>query len=1078
MIIPAKYQWSSENDPDNSSRINNITKKYINCIKKFGSSFNNKKSISNKDNQGFVFQTKVVEWFFNLSFIDRVKVSTINNKWVFQTLHQLYIEQKKNHNLKFVPRFTGKNIPFIQKLKGQDIFPSKPSDFLNYFAFFSEKYELINGYNEKIEKEFLNEIIFIYPNLTKTAKIQTKQKDEDLIFLLKYHYPIFTLSESVLTNKEKFEKYFKSLSNNNYFVKPPEVISPHMQKESNNNIDNDNNIINSFNSLNPLNNIMKNSISINNNNSLNENNSNSNNNSYNTKVQSIIDLPFWANQPIGSKLCFSINELFLAFFEQNISIYYILYLYENQFYNSLLNDNNNTILEEFISLKKDLKNFLCINQENLLNILNIDIITKDIYYNFHIEKFVDTKKYKNNLIASTKFWKENISFEEEYNYIKEYFNGYNNDNDSMTRLINDISMFNIEQIYSYEEFFLNKVFLNLNKKYENNKEEDLLFDLTSNNNSQNKKKKKRNKKKKKNKGDGENNENNNKNTNNINDDNEINNDNKNDEMNNNIKLNSNDDKKIEIKKLTCTKTDSIGSNKSGSIENENNISDAKSLLPSDDYQQIMKDNENKYNIYDENENNINKDSYLINENYKNDNTLKNDNKENINDKEKNINNQNKINQEDKTEEKNKDNNNKSQELKNENENEKIEFNKINAKKKKGNNFFLYPTIKKTNNEKNNKPPFIMKFNEDILTYNKNLLDILDALSPIKEHIIETIKSHVKSCFVNENYLYQLEIYGSFKSNLDIVCSDIDMVFIPQKSKNVNVCDLILKLSNHFSSLNKYFKVTPIYTASIPLIKLMIKYENYLEENKSLLDNYSKLINSSLYQNYPYDKEKELAIVNIDISFPVNSNNKKKKNSPFNQIEFIKNTLFSYPEANIVIRILKRALKLTDMNNSYKGGLSSYTIFLLVASYMKHVDKSNNMNNNKHKSNSYGHAFHDIVKYYSKFDFYTNYIDIGNKNGDIFLKKNKKYNSHEYENIPIIIDPVTGLNAGKSTFRINDVQNVFITLNEELEKLRNIYDTNNNNKNENKDNIENDKDKDNNNLIITLLKNVEGKYLNK
>ena len=54
-------------------------------------------------------------------------------------------------------------------------------------------------------------------------------------------------------------------------------------------------------------------------------------------------------------------------------------------------------------------------------------------------------------------------------------------------------------------------------------------------------------------------------------------------------------------------------------------------------------------------------------------------------------------------------------------------------------------------------------------------------------------------------------------------------------------------------------------------------------------------------------------------------------------------------------------------------------------------------------------------------------------------------------------------------------NVFISLNEELEKLRNIYDKNSNNKNSNK---ETDKDKENNNLIITLLKNVEKLYLNK
>ena len=496
MIIPAKYQWSSENDPDNSSRINSITKKYNTCLKKFASSYNNNKSISNKDNQGYYFQQKVVEWFFNLSFIDRVKVSAINNKWVFQTLHQLYIEQKKNNKLKFIPRFTEKNIPFMQNLKSRDILTSNSGDFLNYFAFFSEKYEVINGYNEKIEKEFLNEIIFLYPNLTKTARIKAKGNDEDLKDLLKYHYPVFILSESVLKNKDKFEYFFKSLSNNNYFAMPPEIASS-KQKEMDNNLDTNNNIINSFNSLNPLNNIIKNYNNINN--SLNENSS-SNNNSYN-KVQNIIDLPMWAKQPANSNLCFSINELFLAFFEQNIIVYYILYLYDNAFYNTLLNDNVNTNLEEFISLKNELKNFLSINKENLLSILNIDLITKEIYYNPNIEKFVALKKYQNNLISNTKFWKEHISFEEVYNYIKDFFNGYNNDNESMIRLINDISMFNIEQIYSFEDFFLNKVLFNLNKNYESNKDDNLIFYLINDSSSfsQNKKKKKKNKKRRKNK---------------------------------------------------------------------------------------------------------------------------------------------------------------------------------------------------------------------------------------------------------------------------------------------------------------------------------------------------------------------------------------------------------------------------------------------------------------------------------------------------------------------------------------------------------------------------------------------------
>ena len=1043
MIIPSKFQWSGENDSDNSIRINNITKKYNTCIKKFGNSLNNK---------SYSFQTQVIEWFFSLSFIERLKISSINNKWVFHILHQLYIEQKWKKNLKFIPRITEKIIPFMKNLKGRDIFADNPGHFLNYFAICSEKYELIPGYNENMEKQFLNEIIFFYPDLSKIAKIKTNGNDGNLIYLMKYYYPIIALSEKILKDQEKFKEYFKILSNDNYFKMPPEITNFNIQKEINNSdFEEENKIFSSFNKKN----LNSNSI-----NSLNDSKiNNSSNNNYNNKIQNIIDLPKWAKQPTKSKLCFSISELFLAFFEQNISVYYILNLYDNQYYKSLINETFNKNLEEFLSLKNELKDFLCLNKENLLSILNIDIITKDIYYNANIEKFVCIKKYQNNLVSNTKFWQENKSFEEEYNLIKEYFNGYNNDTKSMLRLINDITMFTIDQIYSYEDFFLNKILFNLYKKYESNKEEYLIYDITNTPKESKKKKKKNRKKKKKKESEEQENDNINNNENKI------------------EKDNLNNDKIIEIKKFISIEEDEelskikkgyskIDNNENNNMlessESENNC-DTNPLLTNDeckDYRQIMKDKEYKYcstNEYSDSINELNNNNKINDDN-------KNEKREDM----------------EILERKEEDNENKSEENDNKNEifesdNNINQDNKINNnKKKKGNNFFLYPTVKKATNDKINKPPFIMKLNEDILSYNKDLLTILDLLSPIKEHIIETIKSHIKSCFINENFLYQIEVYGSFKSHLDIVCSDIDMVFIPQKSKSLDVCDLILKLSNHLQSLKKYNKVTPIYTASIPLIKLMINYEKYLEDNKSLLNNYSKLENSTIYKNYPFNKEKELSFVSIDISFPTNYNNKKNKNAPFHQIEFIKNSLSKYIEANIVIRILKRALKITDMNNSYKGGLSSYTIFLLVISYMKYISKNNN-SNNKHKSNGYGHAFHDVVKYFSKFDFYLNIIDIDNKNGEIYNKRSKKYSSLEYENIPIIIDPVTGLNAGKSSFRINDVQNVFISLNEEMEKLRNIYDKDNSSK-INKEN-EKDKEKSNfDNLIITLLKNVENKYL--
>ena len=315
MIIPYKYQLSSDNDTENSKRIINITKKYKICLNKFGASNTNIKSKSNKDNQGYNFQKEVLNWFFKISEIERLKISTINNKWVFQTLHQLYIEQKNKNNLRFIPRINERSI--LQNLRGKDILLGEPSHFLNYFAFSSEKYELINGYNEEKEKSFLNEIIFFYP-LNKTSDLKNKSiGDYDLNYLMKYHYPIFTLSESVLNDKEKFKDYFKTLSNNNYFVRPPEIVPQNKQKEESlDNINDNSNIINSFNAINPLNNSIMN---------FNNKNSNSINEKYNNN-KNMIDLPMWAKQQQNSKLCFSVGELFLAFFEQNIFVYYILYL--------------------------------------------------------------------------------------------------------------------------------------------------------------------------------------------------------------------------------------------------------------------------------------------------------------------------------------------------------------------------------------------------------------------------------------------------------------------------------------------------------------------------------------------------------------------------------------------------------------------------------------------------------------------------------------------------------------------------------------------------------------------------------
>ena len=1045
MIIPVKYQYSNENDQENTNRIKEITNIYYDRIKMFA--FNKNQAKNNNDK--FYFRKTLIKWFFNLTLNERIKICTINNKWLVQTLHQLFIEQKQKANLKFIPRINESKIPFMYNLPNSTVFRNNVGHFLNYYAICSENYDLINGYDEKIENEFLLEINFFYPDFTKISK-----HNGDLLYILKNHYPVFSLNEEILNNQKKFILYLEKISANNYFIQPLEVVNSSKQRED------------SFETINnnPLNPLNKTNINIDNN--------------INIKNQQIIDLPNWAKQPPNSKLCFSICEIFLSFFEQNIIVYYIIYTYNKKYYDDLINNNTNDLIGEFLLLKKELKDYLCINKENLFDLLNIETITKEIYYDPIIEKIVQNKKNGNNIISKVKFWIENVSLDELFYNIKEYFNGFNNDIDSMNRLINDLCFYNIEQIYTYEDFFLENILRALNKKYEDSKTEDLIFDLTnniSNNTSKKKRNKKKNKKKKQEQMIEQKNKEECKNdikTNSLKtEDNKIEESRKENNINIDKKkfITIEEDEELSKIKKGYTKLNTYEENLCESSGSENNC-DSKPLLITNNnignIQEIMKNKENKYN--NNNQNNIenkeieNKEKNIDLGNKLNNSTEKNSDEKKKEDeiKDDEVINNNSINEINDIDKKNEviTENSKNNENKNNNSNS-------NSKKKKASNFYLYPTITKTSQDKNNKKPFIMKLNEDIISYNENLNSILNYLCPIKEHIIESIKSKIKDSFFNENFDYKIEVYGSFKSKLDIVCSDIDMVFIPNKPKKINSSDLILKLSNHFMSLSEYYKVTPIYTASIPLIKLIIKYETYLKNNNNLSINYEKLKNSILYKNYPYKITDELSFVNIDISFPIYYNSTNKETTPFNQIDYIKKSLDVYSEAKILTKIIKRALKLADMNSSYKGGLSSYTIFLLVISYMKYIEKNGN---NKHKSNVYGHIFHDLIKYFSKFDFYKQVIDIENKSNKIFLVRNKKYNSMEYKNVPIILDPVTGFNAGKSSFRIDKVQNVFELLNKELENLRNVYD----NKNENK------KEEDNDNLVIKLLKKVEKQFLNK
>ena len=186
------------------------------------------------------------------------------------------------------------------------------------------------------------------------------------------------------------------------------------------------------------------------------------------------------------------------------------------------------------------------------------------------------------------------------------------------------------------------------------------------------------------------------------------------------------------------------------------------------------------------------------------------------------------------------------------------------------------------------------------------------------------------------------MYGSSLYNLDIESSDLDLS-ISSEDKNLSLSSLIIELTKNNNII--YESINPILTASVPVIKLVINPIKLNDKEINLI--YDSIHNNKYYKEYIFDKN-EIDKIKVDIA--LNSIN-------HNQIVFIQKSLLNFPSMKNVIKILKRCLQEKNINYIYKGGMSSYVLFLLVYSFTKF----NFVNNNKNLSS--GELLIDFLFYY-------------------------------------------------------------------------------------------------------------------
>ena len=416
------------------------------------------------------------------------------------------------------------------------------------------------------------------------------------------------------------------------------------------------------------------------------------------------------------------------------------------------------------------------------------------------------------------------------------------------------------------------------------------------------------------------------------------------------------------------------------------------------------------------------------------------------------------------------------------------------KKEKQQEFFLFDTVKKKKNKKSstnkcnllisnefipfslketkeNRLPFFEKLHNDIIKHETKVIAILNHLMIFKDFCISEIKRIIQETF-SYTKNYDIEIYGSYETGLMIEASDIDIKI--KLNNSVDFENFFSNLCNKLQNENKFDIINPIRTASVPVIKLSLKPEKFIIGKEDLELKFKQFKEMSLYKHYLFDIS-ELKNIKVDITFIYENNNKinlneklinknddeninneKLINNKVSSVAYVKEQILKYPEVKFILRVLKRYFYIKKMNTSFLGGISSYNLFLLLLSYaiFNRKDKNNEKIN-------LGKFFFDFLEFFTSFNFKECIIDVGSKiitNFSFYPYgyldiNNEKIKDYGYGKSLVIIDPLTGANASRSSYRIDEIQTTFYDAWEFFSKEKNDYERGYKKK-KNNNNIEN------------------------
>ena len=951
-------------------------------------------------------QSNIWQWLDNLPLEEKIKICTIKNKWLIKILIQLSFFHFIDRKTRFEP-ISDMNMLFANNqnlalLNQNYIYFQNCRDTKKKFGYNEDDY--YNLYFNMKKGEYIKKS----KNITIDEEMTYQNKLFNIIVFLsledEFYLDSISLKEESLKDIKTLKQIMNYFSNKECFK---DMIEPLIY----------------------------------------------NNNYY-------FYFPVWLHKKSELSFC----EIITGIFEQQILISYEYYLFTKKKYFF----QNSELILDIYKENKNLENFFLTRNKTPDKIISIELIKEmisSLKSNVGYKKMIENCKKINDQIKKdyykTEFYiGDNILTNEEENIYNEIITEINSNKDKengINYLINKISFMKLNDFGYYREF----IFMNLRKYYIEIMKKEIINELLNINNDDNKTTKKKKKKKKKNKN---NNSNNNNNINiNINIENNFS---SNDDHENNNNINSNSDNSLKIKVI---------SEKKENIKIKEEKSKTKEFFL---FSTNTKKNKNKNKIH---ENIPNEKSFSEKNNIKI--NYLNNKQENDGKKEENKTIIKSIAEELKEKEKIEP----QKIIKSQSnielykETPTISFEMINSKNDKNENkihnnqsfinspesitsFSFESSTKdksiipdansnKNNIEENNKNPnqinmtiniinnqyiyqqyplFNFNFNNFALMQSQFLyyyhvpsdafLEILSKEIKIYESFttenIEILDKIRKKYFIKVEKLIQTGLikkyeikfghYGSFFTNLSIEGSDVDIrVYYKPLKPNLDFLKDIINLLN--SHLNEFDNINPILSASVPVINLQI--------------NISQEINYDTLKFMSYFEKKDISHINIDLTF---TSDEKEFKRPEEIVNYINKNVKNYEDIRPLLLVIKRYFRIMKMNKSFTGGLSSYSLFLLILAFLKNCEEKMNL----------GKLLYYFMEKYSFYDFKNYGIDVEGKDLyyplDNIIKESDIQNSENYDDISEharteeikILDPLTKLNVAKSSFRLDEIKNTF------------------------------------------------------